>query len=151
MNRIDPVIVEARNQLNSRAMAAQAELLAILTPWIGRKVRTTSGYGGWVAKLNPVILEFRDRGDRTWLTCQHGWLTLECQSMLQLQPYGVNYSKAELSIGKVDETGVLLELFQPTELRTDYTAQEIDDARAEAYRLESAARELRHSIREFER
>ena len=151
MNRIDPAIVDARNQLNTRAMAAEAELLAILTPWIGRKIRKTSGHGGWVAKLEPVIREFSDRGDRTWLTCQHRWVMLECQSMLQLQPHGVSYAKAQLSIGKIDDTGVLLELFQPTELRTDYTAQEIDEARAEAYRLESEARELRHKIREFER
>jgi hypothetical protein len=151
MNRIDPAIVEARNQLNGRAMAAQAELLAILTPWLGRKIRKTSGYGGWVAKLEPVIREFSDRSDRTWLTCQHGWLALECQSMLQLQPHGVSYSKAQLSIGKVDETGVLLELFQPTELRTDYTTTEVEFARARAFELEQQARDLRHKIREFER
>jgi hypothetical protein len=150
MNRIDPAIVDARNHLNTRAMAAEAELLAILTPWIGRKIRKTSGYGGWVAKLEPVIREFTDRGDRTWLTCQHSWLALECQNRLQMER-GVTYAKAQLSIGKIDDTGILLELFQPTELRTDYTAQEIDEARAEAYRLESEARDLRHKIREFER
>jgi hypothetical protein len=151
MYSINPAIVEARNQLNANAMAAEAELIEILTPWLGRKIRKMSGYGGWVAKLEPVIREFTDRGDRTWLTCQHSWLTLECQSMLQLQPHGVSYSKAQLSIGKIDETGVLLELFQPTELRTNYTATEIDFARARAFELEQQARDLRHSIREFER
>ena len=155
MNRIDPAIVDARNQLNTRAMAAEAELLAILTPWIGRKIRKTSGHGGWVAKLEPILHTFMTSSghpsDRVWLTCQHSWLALDCQSMLQLQPHGVSYSKAQLSIGKIDDTGILLELFQPTELRTDYTAQEIDDARSEAYRLESQARDLRHKIREFER
>jgi hypothetical protein len=151
MYSINPAIVEARNQLNANAMAAEAELIEILTPWLGRKIRKTSGHGGWVAKLEPVIREFADRGDRTWLTCQHSWLTLECQSMLQLQPHGVSYSKAQLSIGKIDETGVLLELFQPTELRTNYTATEIDFARARAFELEQQARDLRHSIREFER
>ena len=151
MNRIDPAIVDARNQLNARAMAAETELLTILAPWIGRKVRKTSGHGGWVAKLEPVIHESTDRNYRTWLTCQHSWLQLECQSMVQLQPHGVSYAKAQLSIGKIDETGVLLELFQPTELRTNYTAQEIEFARARAYELEQQARDIRHNIREFER
>jgi hypothetical protein len=67
---INPAIVEARNRLNANAMAAEAELIEILTPWLGRKIRKMSGYGGWVAKLEPVIREFTDRGDRTWLTCQ---------------------------------------------------------------------------------
>ena len=49
MFSIEPAIIEARNQLNTAAMAAEAELIAILTPWIGRKIRKTSGYGGWVA------------------------------------------------------------------------------------------------------
>ena len=155
MNRIDPAIVDARNQLNARAMAAEAELLAILTPWIGRKIRKTSGYGGWVAKLEPVIRAYEvrtgNKADRVWLACSVSWISLEIRHTLQLQPHGVSYSKAQLSIGKIDDTGILLELFQPTELRTDYTAQEIDEARAEAYRLESEARDLRHKIREFER
>ena len=64
---------------------------------------------------------------------------------------GVSYAKADLSIGKVDDTGVLEELYQPTELRTDYTTTEVEVARARAYELEQQARHLRHSIREFER
>ena len=155
MFSIDPAIVDARNQLNANAMAAEAELLAILTPWIGRKIRKTSGHGGWVAKLEPAIRDFEgkrtSRQNQIWIACQHSWLQLEYKNMLQLQPHGVSYSTAHLSIGKIDETGVLLELFQPTELRTDYTTTEVEFARARAYELEQQARDLRHTIREFER
>lgn len=152
---INPAIVDARNTLNARAMAAEAEVLAILTPYIGRKIRKTSGYGGWVAKLEPVFLQLQrdaqDTGFQIWPSCQLRWLCLDVKHMLQLQPHGVHYSKAQLSIGKIDDSGILLELFAPTELRTDYTAAEVDAKRAEAYKLESKARDIRHEIREFER
>ena len=151
---IDPAIVDAHNQLNAAAMAAEAELLAILTPWIGRKIRKTSGYGGWVAKLEPAIREFEgkltSRTNHAWIACQHSWLHLEVKNMLQMER-GVHYTKADLSIGKVDETGLLLELFPPSELRTNYTTIAVEFARARAYELEQQARDLRHSIREFER
>ena len=154
MFSIEPAIIEARNQLNTAAMAAEAELIAILTPWIGRKIRKTSGYGGWVAKLEPTIREFESnltsRTHHAWIACQHNWLHLEVKNMLHMER-GVSYAKADLSIGKVDDTGVLEELYQPTELRTDYTTTEVEFARARAYELEQQARDLRHSIREFER
>ena len=154
MFSIEPAIVDARNQLNAAAMAAEAELIAILTPWIGRKIRKTSGYGGWVAKLEPTIREFESnltsRTNNAWIACQHSWLHLEVKNMLQMER-GVSYAKADLSIGRVDDSGVLTELYQPTELRTDYTTTEVEFARARAYELEQQARDLRHSIREFER
>ena len=154
MFSIEPAKIEARNQLNAAAMAAEAELIAILTPWIGRKIRKTSGYGGWVAKLEPTIREFESnltsRTHHAWIACQHNWLHFEVKNMLHMER-GVSYAKADLSIGKVDDTGVLLELYPPTELRTDYTAKEVDFAQARAYELEQQARDLRHSIREFER
>jgi hypothetical protein len=152
---IDPAIVEARNLLNANAMEAEAEIIAILTPWIGRKIRKTSGYGGWVAKLEPVFTAFSKNEDahgcRAWLSGASKWLRLECQSTNYLTGDRVSYNKTALSIGEVDDTGVLLQLFEPSVLRTNYTADEINTARAEAYRLESEAQNLRNTIREFER
>ena len=157
MFTIDPALVEARNGLNRAAMAAETELLEILVPYIGRKVRKTSGYGGWVAKLEPEIKAFIDRQvaeciRQAWISCQASWIDLECKTIIQLpERSGCTYLKAQLSIGKVDESGVLLELFQPTTLRTDYTVSEIEFARARAYELESQARDLRHQVREFDK
>ena len=44
---ISPLAVATRNGLNSKAMEAQQRLVALLTPYLGRKIRKISGYGGW--------------------------------------------------------------------------------------------------------
>ena len=51
----------ARNSLNAASIALRDELVALLTPYLGAKIRKVSGYGGWIAKLAPQIEALRDK------------------------------------------------------------------------------------------
>ena len=154
--------VDARNSLNRAAMATEAELLRILTPWLGRKVRKTSGHGGWVAKLQPEIAaalaQLATGTDRragagsvtAWIDCPVRWIVLHIKGCRELSTGGVQYLQQDLAIGATDADGVLVQLFDLTTLRTDYTAAEINAARQQIAELKAQARDLQHQIREFD-
>ena len=55
------VQVEARNRLNTLALQYQQELSSILQPYLGKKVRKVSGYGGWVKALEAQVHELDKR------------------------------------------------------------------------------------------
>jgi hypothetical protein len=151
--------VTTRNAVNLKAMDAQQRVVEILTPYLGKKARKVSGYGGWVAKLEPELERFtnelRAEGFRAWVSCQYKWLTLEIDSTYNVKElvgggHAVEYVKQSVSIGKIDDTdGELIELFDLANLRTDYTVDWVEATRAEARRLESEASELRSSLRDF--
>ena len=154
--------VDARNSLNRAAMATEAELIRILTPWLGRKVRKTSGHGGWVAKLQPEInaalAQLATGTDcragaghvTAWIDCPVRWLALHVKGCREFSGGGIQYLQQDLAIGATDVDGVLVELFAPTTLRTDYTAAEISAARQQIAEFKAQTRELQHQIREFD-
>lgn len=148
--------VTTRNAVNLKAMDAQQRLAEILTPYIGRKARTKTGWGHRLAKqIDAWRDEIAAEGFRVWVSCSYSWLTLEIDARYNVQElvgggHAVAYVKQQLTVGKVDERdGELLELAEPAQLRTDYTVDWVEATRAEAYRLECEARELRSSLRDF--
>lgn len=154
--QLTPQLVDTRNAVNARAMVIQCDLAQLLAPYLGRKARKVSGYGGWVAALAKELEQYQSEqqaeGFRCWLRVYHSWITLEVDTTCRTADGGaVQYVKANLSVGKVDESGVLLELFDLQQLRTDYSQAEIEAKRANAYELERQARELRSELRDFER
>ena len=56
-----------------------------------------------------------------------------------------------MSICKVDEAGLLVEIFPLAERRTDYTLEWVEAVSAEARKLEDRLSQLRQSIRESAR
>jgi hypothetical protein len=151
--------VTTRNAVNLKAMDAQQRVVEILTPYLGKKARKVSGYGGWVAKLEPEFERFtnelRAEGFRAWVSCDYRWLNLRIDATYNVQElvgggHAVAYVKQSVSIGKIDDSdGELIELFDLANLRTDYTVDWVETTRAEAYRLESEALELHSSLRDF--
>ena len=151
---ISPLAVATRNGLNSKAMEAQQRLVALLTPYLGRKIRKISGYGGWVAAVDRDLDRFRAElqaeGFRGWLACQSTWCHLQIDITYRLPDTNhCSYVKANLSICKVDEAGLLVEIFPLAERRTDYTLEWVEAVSAEARKLEDKLSQLRQSIREF--
>lgn len=147
--------VETRNRTNAKAMAIQAQVIALLTPYVGKKVRKVSGHGGWVAALQPQLdalyESLRAEGVNAWLACDCSWLRLEVKASYPISSQGVQYVRAEIYAGKVDAQGVLVDVSEPVELRTDYTLAWVEQTQAEAYRLESEARTLRSALAAFDR
>jgi hypothetical protein len=159
-NLIFPLAVETRNSLNTKAMEVQKELTELLAPYQDRKVRKISGYGGWVAKLEPQLTAYfqglQADGFRGWLACDWHWLHLRLDTTYPVAElvgggHSVDYVKADLSVGKINDAGELVELFPLVELRTDYSPAWVDETRAQAYALESQAQALRSSLREFDK
>lgn len=151
--------VTTRNAVNLKAMDAQQRLAELLTPYVGKKARKVSGYGGWVAKLQTELQAFSSElhaeGFRAWVGCDHGWIHLDIDTTYKVKElvgggHAVAYVKQTVSVGKIDtDDGELLELFDLATLRTDYTVEWVEQTQAEARRLEEEARDLRSSLREF--
>jgi hypothetical protein len=140
--------IDSRNGANARAMAVQHELRELFTPYLGRKLRKVSGYGGFVAAAQKdferLQSELAAEGVHLWCSQSVSWLYagLRCNGC----------PTVDVSIGKVQEsTGELLELFEVHQRRTDYTLTEVQSKQAEAQQLERQARDLRSEIRDFER
>ena len=146
--------IETRNKINAQAMQMQADVIAILAPYVGKKVRKISGYGGWVAALQKGLNAYGEAlpdGVFWYLRCDYRWINLEAKTTYPVSECAVNYVKATVPVGFINEaSGVLESVARPTTLRTDYTAEWASATRAEAARLEAAARELRSQLRELD-
>jgi len=158
--------VRAYNKVNARAMELQPELLAIFRPYVGKKILTNSGF---VAKLRPVLEEFRKRvnasGPFQLITGSTSyWLsyTLKAWEPYQGEKYGGASAEATIHVGELGRLGatngehcdvardVLATLEQkPLELRADYSADEVRELRKAAQEAEERAREAEHALYPF--
>jgi len=131
--------INAVNAANASAMFLQESLREILTPYLERKVWKISGYGGPVASLERDLQALQTQG-HFFLQKSVSWLYCTLRN---------DRERVEISLGKVSEDGVLLELFDTQERRTNFTVAEVAGALQKARELEQQARELRGSVREF--
>ena len=138
---IDQSRIAQCNAANASAMFLQESLREILTPYLNRKAWKISGYGGPVAALERDLQALQTQG-HFFLQKSVSWLYCTLRN---------DRERVEISLGKVSEDGVLLELFDTQARRTDYTLEEVNDKLAQARDLENQAQELRASIREFTR
>ena len=146
---ISPLAVATRNGLNSKAMEAQQRLVALLTPYLGRKIRKISGYGGYVAKLQAELDRYCS--DHGYNVKDEGcWLNIYASYTTLLARVSVHSSTARPVVihlgGFDDQTGILTRLNDSIKRRTDYTLSEVEAALSKAYQLEAEARELRSSV-----
>ena len=146
--------VDARNAFNATCNEIEGHLIRILSEWQGRKIWKTSGYGGLTAKFEPVLRAYEE---------SHGYNLVadECRIYINVR---VQYNRvtafvrdtrtalsAELSLGRVNDSGEVASVDEVYQSKTDYTLEGVISAREKAYALECEARELRLSIAEFDR
>jgi hypothetical protein len=156
---ISSLSVTTRNAVNIKTMEIQRRIIEILAPYVGKKVRKVSGYGGWIVALDRELNDFYDNlnaeGFHCWICCRFDWASLEVKSTFKCADlmgggHAVEYVKASISLAKITgENGTLVEIFKPAILRTDYTLDWVEATRKQAAKLEDQARELRSQLREF--
>ena len=159
--------VEARNRLNALALDYQQSLKAILEPYVGKKVRKVSGYGGWVKALEEQVHEL-DRGylqqgvrvhcvfsvTRFWAELSYSYKVgngCSVQTFRESVWLGHCCTDATYSNDK-HPAGVLTELAEnATDLRTDWNAEEVIDLRNQIEYQQHQLRELEARYRNFSR
>jgi hypothetical protein len=158
-----PLEVETRNKLNKRLITAQAEVVAILEPFLNKKVRKMSGHGGWTAKVNPLLedwyVKLKEEGFTAWLRLDCSSLNLEIATTYKSgESMGYVLTervKGEAYVGRIDRPsqvseGILTTLAPAIQRKTDYTVDWVKETQAQASKLEEQARFLRSELREFE-
>jgi hypothetical protein len=156
---IKSLAVTARNSVNLKTMEIQRRLGEILAPYVGKKVRKVSGHGGWIVALDKQLhnfyAELSTEGFHCWVSCRFDWASLEVQTTFNTADlvgggHAVEYVKTSISFAKITkEAGVLVEIFSPVSLKTDYTLEWVESTRKQAAQLEDQARGLRWQLREF--
>lgn len=152
---------EARNALNATSIALRDELVALLTPCLGAKIRKVSGYGGWVAKLAPQIEALHDRYNSAdprltfhfEFSVRSFWI--ETKTYYPVAGGGVRYLSQILSLGGWDEkTGELVSLVSADDRgasnpKTDWQASEIVKLQARIASLKAELSDAEGCLRQF--
>jgi hypothetical protein len=156
---ITPQRVDDQNRINALANEIEGHLLRLLSDWQQKKAFKTSGYGGKVAALEKAFNAYcashgynvpateRTEAGTVWVNLyrQHKSVTASVHLLLN------SGLRVELYLGRTDDAGVLTHLADGYQRRTDYTLAEIEGALERAYQLEEQARQLRSSVRDFQR
>ena len=146
--------IKDQNTINGLANEIEGHLLRILSPYQGLKVRKISGYGGYVAKLQAEFNRYCSdngynvQGQPYWLNIYASYTSL----IATVKDHTTTARPVEMYLGRFnDETGTLTSLSECTKRRTDYTLSEVEEALANASRLEEEARALRSSVSDLTR
>ena len=157
--------VQARNLLNSKALEYQREMAKLLTPYLGKKVRKVSGSGGWVkavsTEINDLDRSFWSAGfkvhcvfsvSRFWAEISYSY-KLEGAAGHLKESIWLGYCCSDrLYVSDEHPAGVLTELAQaPSEIRTDWTVDEVAALKKEQQELSARLRSVESSLREVER
>ena len=157
--------VAARNKLNRLAAQYRFELAAVLAPYLGKKIRKVSGYGGWVKALEEPIEELRAtyaaEDCRVWFEFSGSRFWVEFNLSYQGDPGHCLYLKQTMFLGRcVTETwssekpdGILTELEHPEWLlpRTDWTVEEIEHLQNQQKHYKELLREVDRDLTAFNR
>lgn len=153
----------ARNALNTASIALRDELVTLLTPYLGAKIRKVSDYGGWVAKLAPQIEAMRERHSSAdprltfhfEFSVRSFWLETKTYYPFSGGSGAVHYLRKTLSLGSWDEkTGQLLSLVSEEDRiasnpKTDWQAAEIVALRARISSLKAELSDAEGCLRQF--
>ena len=153
-----------RNAVNLKTNQVQKELIEFFRPFIGKKVRTISGYGGWsklVKKELELYLSDLWNSERYRVICRSSssslWFEIDTTYQYDTIDYrgredhSTSYVKAEFYVGSCDEsTGNLKEVYEKIEARkTDWTVEELSTTRKKIKEMTEELRSLESSVREF--
>ena len=155
-----------RNAVNLKTNQVQKELIEFFRPFIGKKVRTISGYGGWsklVKKELELYLSNLWNSERYRVICRSssGSLWFEIDTTYQYdtidykgrEDHSTSYVKAEFYVGSWDEsTGNLKEVYEDEKIeprKTDWTVEELAATRKKIKEMKEELMSLESSVREF--
>ena len=158
--------VAARNKLNRLAAQYRLELAAVLAPYIGKKIRKVSGYGGWIKALEKPIEElwaayaaencrvcFEFSGTRFWAEFNLSYQgdPGHCLYLKQTMYLGRCVTEESYGLGKPD--GILTELEHPEENlpRTDWTVEEVRNLENQQKHYKELLREVDSGLWAFNR
>ena len=153
MRTITPERVTAQNEINAVANEIEGHLVRLLSDWQQKKAVKVSGYGGFVQKLKAQLEQYNashgyNVQDGDWWLNVHTSYTSVVASVRNRR----TQQSVEIYLARFDKgTGVLLSLLDCVKRQTDYTAESVNAAFAEASRLENQARELLSSVSDFRR
>tara|TARA_B100001250_G_scaffold307481_1_gene269305 strand:+ start:642 stop:1250 length:609 start_codon:yes stop_codon:yes gene_type:complete len=155
-----------RNAVNLKTNQVQKELIEFFRPFIGKKVRTISGYGGWsklVKKELELYLSDLWNSERYRVLCEYrsGSLWFEIDTTYQYdtidyrgcEDHSTAYVKAEFYVGSWNEsTGNLNKVYEDEKIKlrkTDWTVEELSATRKKIKEMKEELRDLESSVREF--
>ena len=144
--------IEAVNFLNAEMPKILAELNAILSPYIGKKIEKSHPYDRWIAKLAPEISALQDRlcsekRIRAVFRWSANHVTLTIDTTVPSGAYSVDYVETYCTLCKL--SGQALEAITAPEdftLRADYTESEIAEKRAKIEALKAEISALEYQI-----
>ena len=159
--------VHYRNVLNQKANQVEIELRDFFKPFIGKKIRTISNYGGWSklvdSSLNGYIGDLRKDGFT--LRCRYSAGSLMFDLSMNYQVFrtdlfsGLDHTSSmiiyidNIYVGSWDEsTGNLYRVSEDADIRrTDWTAEELAAIWKKLEETKDELRRLESSIMEFKK
>jgi hypothetical protein len=152
--------VAARNKVNAEAIRLSHAARAAFEPLLGQKV--ASVHGGLVKKYEHLKPAGNVPDGDGWPS---GTFSIYQSNGYKSVGFGVrvhevtqgrdashqhaHYAEAHFTVGEIDERGFLMRLYQPFSARTDYTAEEVKEARRQISELDEQLRKLKGEICEF--
>lgn len=153
MRTISLATIEARNTVNAHANSISAAINQAFTPYIGKKIKTKQGY--WTKKFekevldNIVFSDIVDLRDNERVIIYSSYMSLICEIKLW-EPESRTYVCNTIYFGRLnEETGILRELFNPTNHRVDYDSIELQMAIEKVAQLKEELRDAESVIKEF--
>ena len=158
--------VAARNKLNRLAAQYRLELAAVLAPYLGKKIRKVSGYGGWVKALEKPIEELRASymaencrvcfefsGTRFWAEFSLSYQGDPGHCLYLKQTLFLGRCVTEDGFGRGKADGILTELEHPEESlpRTDWTVDEVQNLMNQQKHYKELLREVESGLSAFNR
>jgi hypothetical protein len=149
--------VNNRNAFNTLANEVEGHLIRLVSEWQNRKVWKTSGCGGLTAAFHGAFNGYcashsynlphtdGNPASRVWLNmhCRHD------QIVASLRDFN-SALKTDLYLGRVDGTGAVDRVSACHQRLTNYTVESVNEALKRACELETEARVLRNSVRDFD-
>ena len=161
--------VEYRNKLNKKANQVEIELRDLFKPFVGKKIRTISGYGNWTKSINPRLYRYTEalRKNGFTLRCRYSAGSLMFDISMHYQAFrtdlfsGLDHTSAvhievsNIYVGSWEEsTGNLYRVAEDIDIderRTDWTVEELAVTRKKIIETRDELRRLESSISEFSR
>lgn len=153
MRTITPERATAQNEINAVANEINGHLVRLLSDWQQKKAVKVSGHGGFVQKLKAQLEDYNAShgynvdGGALWLSVHTSYTSI----VANVRDIKTG-QRVEIYLARFDEsTGVLTQVHECQQRRTDYTAEGVNAAFAEAHQLENQAREVLSSVSDFRR
>ena len=147
--------IENRNSCNFFSNCISRDLIELFTPFLNKKVRKVSGYGGWIKSIEKLIEPWQKKQivgfnelDKIMIYASYTSLICKVQTWDQVSR---KYCSNEIYFGRFDDsTGELTKLAEPTKYRIDLTAEELIDAQNTHNFHQSKMTEAAAIIRNFQ-